>query len=90
MRTEEAIVVLQELARLNIHSDTLASLPLPPYLKEILKNNESCERAHLLVLFPSLCELVVSRFGKLFSHKDINSQFLDLKFCLCCDCYVYG
>lgn len=60
------IFVLQELARLIIHSDTLVSLPLPPYLKEIVKNKESCEHAHLLVLFPSLCELVVSRFGKIF------------------------
>jgi hypothetical protein len=63
VRTEELIFVLQELARLIILSETLASLPLPPYLKEMLKNKESCEHAHLLLLFPSLCELVVSRFG---------------------------
>ncbi|KAJ4816243.1 ARM repeat superfamily protein [Rhynchospora pubera] len=61
VRTEEVIFVLQELARLIIHPATLPSLPLPPHVKEILENKKSCEHAHLLVLFPSLCELVVSR-----------------------------
>ncbi|KAJ3696126.1 hypothetical protein LUZ60_001503 [Juncus effusus] len=65
VRTEEAIFVLQELARLIIHSETAFSLPLPALLKETLSDKESCERVHLLVMFPSLCELVVSREARL-------------------------
>ncbi|XP_010256047.1 PREDICTED: protein MON2 homolog isoform X2 [Nelumbo nucifera] len=59
VRIEEVIYVLQELARLVIHSDTVDVLPLQQYLKEGLTRNEN--RAHLLVLLPSFCELVVSR-----------------------------
>ncbi|CAI9102822.1 OLC1v1001167C1 [Oldenlandia corymbosa var. corymbosa] len=59
-RVEEIIFVLQELARLVIHSDTASALPLRHMLKEGL-SEENGGRTHLLVLFPSFCELVVSR-----------------------------
>ncbi|OAY78947.1 Protein MON [Ananas comosus] len=61
VRTEETVFVLQELARLVIHSETAAVLQLPPYLKAALEKNEQCRRPHLLVLYPSFCELVISR-----------------------------
>ncbi|XP_057962995.1 uncharacterized protein LOC131154318 isoform X2 [Malania oleifera] len=61
-RLEEIIYVLQELARLVIHSDTAAILPLHPYLKVGLSEYENQDRrTHLLVLYPSFCELVISR-----------------------------
>ncbi|KAK4596244.1 hypothetical protein RGQ29_014332 [Quercus rubra] len=61
-RLEEIIFVLQELARLIIHSDTASILPLHPHLKSGLAEEESQDKhPHLLVLFPSFCELVVSR-----------------------------
>lgn len=61
-RLEEIIFVLQELARLIIHTDTASILPLHPHLKSGLAEEESQDkRPHLLVLFPSFCELVVSR-----------------------------
>ncbi|XP_022932524.1 protein MON2 homolog isoform X1 [Cucurbita moschata] len=60
-RLDEVIYVLQELARLKIHYDTASVLPLPSHLK-IDSNEESRERRpHLLILFPSFCELVISR-----------------------------
>ncbi|RZS11837.1 hypothetical protein BHM03_00043214, partial [Ensete ventricosum] len=62
VRIEETVYVLQELARLSIHSDAAAVLQLPPSIIEILKKNNNIRRAHLYVLFPSFCELVVSRF----------------------------
>ncbi|XXG73744.1 hypothetical protein AAC387_Pa07g2600 [Persea americana] len=62
VRIEEIIYVLQELARLVIHPDTASALLLPPFLKEGISKNENCNgRAHLFCLFPSFCELVVSR-----------------------------
>ncbi|KAF9606220.1 hypothetical protein IFM89_023803 [Coptis chinensis] len=62
VRIEEIIYVLQELARLVLHSETASVLPLHPYLKEGLgKKEEQDKRAHLIVLYPSFCELVVSR-----------------------------
>uniref|UniRef100_A0A5B7BVG9 Protein MON2 homolog n=1 Tax=Davidia involucrata TaxID=16924 RepID=A0A5B7BVG9_DAVIN len=60
-RLEEIIYVLQELARLVIHSDTASILPLHPYLKGGLAEDNQDMRPHLLVLFPSFCELVISR-----------------------------
>lgn len=61
-RLEEIIFVLQELARLIIHPDTASVLPLHPFLKSGLVQEESRDnRPHLLVLFPSFCELVISR-----------------------------
>lgn len=60
-RLEEIIFVLRELARLIIHSDTSSVLPLHPHLKEGLAEENHEKRPHLLVLFPSFCELVVSR-----------------------------
>ncbi|XP_027107484.1 uncharacterized protein [Coffea arabica] len=59
-RVEEVIFVLQELARLVIHSDTSSVLPLNHSLTDGLSGG-SGGRKHLLVLFPSFCELVVSR-----------------------------
>lgn len=60
-RVEEVIFVLQELARLRIHQETASSLPLHHHLKAGVSEESFHRRSHLLVLFPSLCELVVSR-----------------------------
>ncbi|KAI9186171.1 hypothetical protein LWI28_014359 [Acer negundo] len=61
-RLEEIVYVLQELAHLNIHSDTAPTLPLHPKLKSVLTGEENHNNhPHLLVLFPSFCELVISR-----------------------------
>ncbi|ERM93505.1 protein MON2 homolog isoform X2 [Amborella trichopoda] len=62
VRVVEVVFVLQELARLVIHPAMASVLPLPAYVRERAsqdKDREGC--AHLLVIFPSLCELVVSR-----------------------------
>ncbi|KAL7239326.1 hypothetical protein ACSBR2_005270 [Camellia fascicularis] len=63
-RLEEIIFVLQELARLVIHSDTASILPLHPYLKGGLTKENHNKSPHLFVLFPSFCELVISREGR--------------------------
>ncbi|KAK8589392.1 hypothetical protein V6N12_023790 [Hibiscus sabdariffa] len=60
-RLEEVIFVLQELARIVIHFDTASVLPLQPHLRTILAEGNSNKQPHLLVLFPTLSELVVSR-----------------------------
>ncbi|XP_011078738.1 protein MON2 homolog isoform X3 [Sesamum indicum] len=60
-RLDEVIFVLQELANLVIHPETASSLPLHPYLQEGVTLENLRRRSHLLVLFPSFCELVVSR-----------------------------
>ncbi|KAM7273445.1 hypothetical protein ACFE04_028109 [Oxalis oulophora] len=61
-RLEEIIFVLQELARLIIHSDTAQVLPLHPSLKIGSGEVEDLgSRRHLLVIFPSFCEIVISR-----------------------------
>ncbi|KAF7805180.1 protein MON2-like protein isoform X1 [Senna tora] len=62
-RLEEIIYVLQELARLVIHHSTASILPLHPYLRSGLSEDEEKpqKRPHLFVLFPSFCELVLSR-----------------------------
>lgn len=60
-RVEEVIFTLQELAHLEIHSDTVSQLPLHPHLKQCLAKENQARRAHLLVLFPTFCELVISR-----------------------------
>ncbi|XVF06259.1 hypothetical protein REPUB_Repub06bG0032300 [Reevesia pubescens] len=60
-RLEEVIFVLQELARMVIHIDIASVLPLHPHLKTGLAEQNADKRQHLLVLFPSFCELVVSR-----------------------------
>ncbi|XP_010546618.1 PREDICTED: protein MON2 homolog isoform X2 [Tarenaya hassleriana] len=60
-RLEEIVYVLQELDRLTIHPDTTSVLPLKPFLRTILREDNRDKRSHLLVLFPALCELVVSR-----------------------------
>lgn len=60
-RVEEVIFVLQELARLIIHPETALSLPLHPHLNEGASEENLSRRSHLLVLFPSFCELVISR-----------------------------
>lgn len=61
-RLEEIIYVLEELARLIIHSDTASVLPLKAHLKSALEKEKNHDmRPHLLVLFPSFSELVVSR-----------------------------
>ncbi|KAL8171076.1 hypothetical protein V2J09_022880 [Rumex salicifolius] len=61
-RLEEAIYVLQELARLTIHPNTASVLPLQiPIRKEDNHNN----RSHLFVLYQSFCELILSREERL-------------------------
>ena len=60
-RLEEIIFVLQELGRLVIHSDMASVLPLHPYLKVGLVEENHDRRPHLFILFPSFCELVISR-----------------------------
>ncbi|XP_020876863.1 protein MON2 homolog isoform X2 [Arabidopsis lyrata subsp. lyrata] len=60
-RLEEIIFTLQELDRLSIHPEVASVLPLQPYLKTVLREDNRDTRAHLLVLFPSLCEIVLSR-----------------------------
>ncbi|KAE8729705.1 Cysteine synthase D1 isoform 1 [Hibiscus syriacus] len=61
-RLEEIISVLQELAHIVIHFDTASILPLQPHLRTILaEGNSDKKQPHLLVLFPTLSELVVSR-----------------------------
>ncbi|KAK1288620.1 hypothetical protein QJS10_CPB19g01189 [Acorus calamus] len=62
VRIEEMIVVLQELGRLVIHPDTASVLHLNPHLKEASRNDaDHGGRAHVLVLFPLFCELVITR-----------------------------
>lgn len=60
-RLEEIIFSLQELDRLTIHPETASVLQLRPSLKTILQEDNRDSRAHLIVLFPSLCEIVLSR-----------------------------
>ncbi|CAH8299817.1 unnamed protein product [Eruca vesicaria subsp. sativa] len=60
-RLDEIIFTLQELDRLTIHPEAASVLPLQPPLKTILREDNRDTRAHLLVLFPSLCEIVLSR-----------------------------
>ncbi|XP_009151234.2 protein MON2 homolog isoform X2 [Brassica rapa] len=60
-RLEEIIFTLQELDRLTIHPEAASVLQLRPSLKNILQEDNRDSRAHLLVLFPSLCEIVLSR-----------------------------
>ncbi|KAI4301884.1 hypothetical protein L6164_035121 [Bauhinia variegata] len=62
-RLEEITYVLQELARLVVHPDTASILPLHPHLRSgLAKDKEKHDkRPHLLVLFPSFCDLVTSR-----------------------------
>ncbi|XP_048135952.1 protein MON2 homolog isoform X2 [Rhodamnia argentea] len=61
-RLEEMIYILKQLARLVIHKETVCELPLHPHLRRGLgADNGYNRRAHLLVLFPSFCELVASR-----------------------------
>ncbi|KAJ6846953.1 protein MON2-like protein isoform X4 [Iris pallida] len=62
VRIDETIYVLKELARLVIDSNAASSLSLQPNLTESVRKNENIgSRAHLLLLYPSFCELVVSR-----------------------------
>ncbi|OMO62280.1 hypothetical protein CCACVL1_22908 [Corchorus capsularis] len=60
-RLEEVIFVLKELNRLVIHSDSASVLPLHPHLQTGLAEGNPDKRPHLLVLFPSFCELIVTR-----------------------------
>ncbi|KAL9267410.1 MON2-like protein [Drosera capensis] len=61
-RLEEVIFVLRELARLIIHPDTAAILPTHSHLKcDFTEAGNRGKRTHLFILYPSFCELVVSR-----------------------------
>lgn len=61
VRVEEAKFVLQELARLVIDHNTASALSLPINIKAVGDNENPGGRAHLFLLFPSFCELVVTR-----------------------------
>ncbi|GAB2287397.1 hypothetical protein Dimus_021775 [Dionaea muscipula] len=61
-RLEEVIYVLQELARLIIHPATASILPVDPRLKcGVGEEGTRGKRTHLFVLYPSFCEIVISR-----------------------------
>ncbi|KAL5702278.1 hypothetical protein ACHQM5_027513 [Ranunculus cassubicifolius] len=65
VRIEEVNYVLEKLAWLVIHHETATVLPLHRYLKQGLNEKEVKEkRGHLLVLYPSFCELIISRESK--------------------------
>ncbi|KAH9611103.1 hypothetical protein KSS87_001279, partial [Heliosperma pusillum] len=82
-RFEEVVYVLQELAHLTIHPDILSVLPLHSSLKHIVTEGNHEVQAHLLVLHPSLCELVVSREPRVRELVQVLlrliSQMLDLR-----------
>ncbi|XP_020274026.1 protein MON2 homolog isoform X2 [Asparagus officinalis] len=61
VRVEETLCVLQELARLVLDYNTASVLPLQPNLKVVGDKDNPGARAHLFLLFPSFCELVVTR-----------------------------
>ncbi|XP_020540275.1 protein MON2 homolog isoform X1 [Jatropha curcas] len=62
VRLEEIFYVLKELAHLRIHPDTVPVLPLHSNLRSILEDKEDENKhPHLLVLFPSFCDLVTTR-----------------------------
>lgn len=61
VRVQELIYVLQELARLVLHPSTASIVELPIVVKGVGDKSSYVEHAHLLVLFPSLCELVICR-----------------------------
>ncbi|KAK4768270.1 hypothetical protein SAY87_003411 [Trapa incisa] len=64
-RLEECLFVLKELALLKIHKETASVLPLRKHLMRDLDEDESHNhQPHLLVLYPALCELVISREPK--------------------------
>lgn len=75
-RLEEGIFVLKELALLTIHKETASVLPLHAQLKCGLDEDESHnQQPHLLVLYPSLCELVISRSASmLFLWEEVISK----------------
>ncbi|KAK1432406.1 hypothetical protein QVD17_09302 [Tagetes erecta] len=61
-RISEIAFVLQEMARVVLHTETASVLPLHPFLKGGGQLEENTgQRAHLFVLFTPLCELVKSR-----------------------------
>ncbi|GJW24696.1 protein MON2 homolog isoform X1 [Tanacetum coccineum] len=60
-RISEIAFVLQEMARVTMHPETASVLPLHPFLKGGLLEENTGLRAHLFVLFSPLCELVKSR-----------------------------
>ena len=83
VRTEELIFVLQELARMTVHPEMFSVLHIPHNLKEQkLSENTFGRRSHLLVMFPSFCELVASRFlffpslSLLFLFSEIHEQII--------------
>ncbi|CAN6439754.1 unnamed protein product [Victoria cruziana] len=62
VRIQEALFVLKGLAHLVLHPTTAAILPLQgPAKNAFLKRDATYDRSHLLILFPSLCELVITR-----------------------------
>ncbi|XP_031477870.1 uncharacterized protein LOC116248950 isoform X2 [Nymphaea colorata] len=62
VRIQEALFVLKELAHLVLHPTTAALLPLQQPAKEaFLKRNAAYSRSHLPILFPSLCDIVITR-----------------------------
>ncbi|KAL4582852.1 hypothetical protein LXL04_007413 [Taraxacum kok-saghyz] len=60
-RISEIAFVLQEMARVVLHPNTASVLPLHPFLKGGLSEENPGQRAHLFVLFSPLCDLIKSR-----------------------------
>ncbi|XP_057816566.2 uncharacterized protein LOC131029908 isoform X2 [Cryptomeria japonica] len=62
VRVEELIYVLQESARLVLHPSTASVLEIPIVVNKGARSKTGeVERTHLLILLPTLCELVVCR-----------------------------
>ncbi|XAR64453.1 hypothetical protein NMG60_11024804 [Bertholletia excelsa] len=64
-RLEEIIFILEELGHLVVHSDTGSALPLNPYLRRTISEENQDKHPHLFVLFPSFCELIISRESRI-------------------------
>lgn len=72
VRIEEIVYVLEELAQLVIHSETASVLTLSPFLRGATGNKEELgRRGHLFVLYPSFCELVISRESSMRKHVQV-------------------
>ncbi|KAI8555874.1 hypothetical protein RHMOL_Rhmol05G0207500 [Rhododendron molle] len=81
-RLDEVIFVLEGLARLVVHSDTVSVLPLHPYLKGGLAKENGDKRPHLFILFQSFCELVISRERKVRELVQVLLKFISTELAL--------
>ncbi|XP_058213354.1 uncharacterized protein LOC131325232 isoform X4 [Rhododendron vialii] len=81
-RLDEVIFVLEGLAHLVVHSDTVSVLPLHPYLKGGLAKENGDKRPHLFILFQSFCELVISREHKVRELVQVLLKFISTELAL--------